>query len=318
MFIVSKAHTTILILVLALLQSGVLAGEPENISVTESRDGLVFKYGGKPLLIYACATNQFKPYVQALYSLTGVDVLRDSPPDHLHHHGLMYAIRVNGVNFWEETGEPGIERSDEIRDVRTGSDQEGRPTARFTQLLHWVENKNRWVPQAKPHALLVERRTISVTVDEMTGEIAVRWHAVFEVGPAGARIKLTGSNYNGLGLRLPETFDHTAHHINSEKTPHPPGQTGDVTFARWSAVSQPKDPRLPMITLFDRASNPGETRFFTMLNPFAYLAVTQNLEKKPLEYDSGESFEIDYLLCVYSEPKSSDFLDERYRQWKNL
>ena len=67
MFIVSKAHTTILILVLALLQSGVLAGEPENISVTESRDGLVFKYGGKPLLIYACATNQFKPYVQALY-----------------------------------------------------------------------------------------------------------------------------------------------------------------------------------------------------------------------------------------------------------
>ncbi len=318
MFIVSKARTTILVLILCLCTSKVLAGDPSKISVNQSPDALVFKYGDKPLLVYACATNQFKSYVQALYSLNGVNVLRDAPPDHLHHHGLMYAIRVNGVNFWEETGEPGIERSFEIVNVRIGSDQEERPTARFTQIVHWVENEHRWAPITKPHALLVERRTITVTVDEATGEVAVRWHGIFEVGSAGERVKLTGSNYNGLGLRLPESFDHTGHHLNSEKTPYQSGQTGDVTSARWSAVSQPKSAQLPMVTLFDSSSNPGDTRFFTMLNPFAYLAVTQNLEKKPLEYGTGESFEINYLVCVYSEPKSPGFLEKRYREWENL
>lgn len=316
MALVSKAHTTIVFVVLGLLFFKVLAGEPLTFSVNESRDKIVFNFGGRLLLVYAYATNQFKPYVQSLYSLNGVDVLRDAPPDHLHHHGLMYAIRVNGVNFWEETGEPGIEKSVEIRDIRKGSDERGRSTARFTQLIHWVESKHRWVPHSKPYALLVERRTIAVTVDETTGEVALRWHGVFEVGPAVERVKLTGSNYNGLGLRLPEPFDHTGRHINSEKTPYEPRQTGDVTSARWSAVSQPKDDRLPMVALFDRSSNSGETRFFTMLNAFAYLAVTQNLEKKPLEYDSGESFEIDYLLCVYSEPKLEGFLEDRYRQWE--
>ena len=25
-------------------------------------------------------------------------------PDHKHHHGLMFALSVDGVNFWEEAG----------------------------------------------------------------------------------------------------------------------------------------------------------------------------------------------------------------------
>ena len=315
MITVSKAHRGILFVVLGLFFPKAFAGETANFSVNESQDKLVFEFHGKPLLVYAFAANQFKPYVQSLYSLNGVDVLRDAPPDHLHHHGLMYAIRINGVNFWEETGEPGIEKSVRISNSQTGKNEKGQPTAHFTQLIHWVKSEHRAAPRSEPYALLVERRTITLTVEEKTGEVALRWHGAFEVGPAATRVKLTGSNYNGLGLRLPEAFDHTGRHVNSEKTPYEPGQTGDVTSARWSAVSQPADTRQPMVALFDRSSNPGETRFFTMLNAFAYLAVTQNLEENPLEYDTGESFEIDYLLCVYSAPKSVDFLQERYQQW---
>ena len=43
-----------------------------------------------------------KPYADQLFSPAGVQVLRDSPLDHKHHHGLMYALAVDGVNFWEE------------------------------------------------------------------------------------------------------------------------------------------------------------------------------------------------------------------------
>ncbi len=64
--------------------------------------------------MYAFATNQFKPYVRELYTLRGENVLRDAPPDHLHHHGLMYAVWVNGINFWEERGAPGFEQHVEL------------------------------------------------------------------------------------------------------------------------------------------------------------------------------------------------------------
>ena len=64
-------------------------------------------YKGHKILVYAFATNQFKPYVRELYTLRGENVTRDAPPDHLHHHGLMYAVYVNGINFWEERGAPG-------------------------------------------------------------------------------------------------------------------------------------------------------------------------------------------------------------------
>ena len=37
-----------------------------------------------------------------LYTPAGVAVLRDAPADHLHHHGLMFALGIEGVSFWEE------------------------------------------------------------------------------------------------------------------------------------------------------------------------------------------------------------------------
>lgn len=305
-----------LCLVLGFLSFKASAAETSSLSLDESKGRLVIEVSGKPMLVYVFATNQFKPYVQSLYSLSGIDVLRDSPPDHLHHHGLMYAIRVNGVNFWEETGQPGIEKPVQLLDSRTDQDKQGRPEARFTQLIHWVTRDHRWTAPTTPVALLIERRTLTVTVDESAGEVALRWHAAFEVGMATNRVVLTGSNYNGLGLRLPEAFDHSALHINSEQTPYAPAQSGDVTPARWSAVSQPDLAHQPMVALFGRPSNPGGTRFFAMLNPFAYLSVTQNLDKNPIEYRTGESFQIDYLLCVYSERKSEAFLEERYHRWE--
>jgi len=67
--------------------------------VNESRGELRAQFKDRPLLVYVFATNQLKPYVRELDALSGVNVLRDAPADHLHHHGLMYAIRVNSVNF---------------------------------------------------------------------------------------------------------------------------------------------------------------------------------------------------------------------------
>ncbi|MHC4656117.1 MAG: DUF6807 family protein, partial [Planctomycetota bacterium] len=61
----------------------------------------------------------FKPYVQQLFSPAGVNILRDAPADHLHHHALMFAVKVNGVNFWEETPTAGKQLHKFFTDVKT-------------------------------------------------------------------------------------------------------------------------------------------------------------------------------------------------------
>ena len=53
---------------------------------------LQYRYGDVP----------FKPYVKELFTSSGINVLLDAPPDHLHHHGLMFACAVNNVDFWGE------------------------------------------------------------------------------------------------------------------------------------------------------------------------------------------------------------------------
>ena len=58
-------------------------------------------------VIYRVDGVPFKPYVEKLFTPSGTNILRDAPSDHLHHHGLMFAVRVNGINFWEEKPDSG-------------------------------------------------------------------------------------------------------------------------------------------------------------------------------------------------------------------
>ena len=51
---------------------------------------------------YRYVQSPYKPYADRLVSPAGTQILRDSPSDHKHHHGLMFALSADGVNFWEE------------------------------------------------------------------------------------------------------------------------------------------------------------------------------------------------------------------------
>lgn len=274
---------------------------PMSISCAPDRGRLEITCQGKRLLLYSFATNQFKPYVKELYTLTGHNALRDAPPDHLHHHGLMYAIRVNRINFWEEVEEPGRQRSARLTPHKVRANE-----ASFTHVIEWTANTSN-IP------LLYETRTINLSIDETRGEVALDWRSSFQVG--AAPVQLTGSAYNGLGLRLPESFDHIARHQNSAGVPYTLEQKWDVTAATWSGVTGNFENRKTTVALFSTPSNTGDARFFTMLNPFGYLSITQNLEKKPLTYSPGEKFAVRYLLTIYSEEKGADFLNKRYIEW---
>lgn len=260
-------------------------------------------------MLYVFATNQFKPYVKELYSLSGENVLLDAPPDHLHHHGLMYAITVNGINFWEEARDPGVEKP--FGTPACGTTDAPAPSVWFAQTLHWVHNKDRWATNTAKAALLIERRTLILTVNELDQEVAVRWQGSFRVGPSMEKVVLSGAAYHGLGLRFPRTWDRVARHQNSGGIPYSAEQKGDVTPALWTATSNTLDGKEIMVAVFARRQNAGTPKFFTMLDGFAYVSATQDLQNIPLEYKTGEEFSIDYLVAVYSAHKTREFLNSR-------
>jgi hypothetical protein len=293
------------------------AAPPISIDSRVEQGELVVRYQGRKLLVYAFATNQFKPYVRELYTLRGENVLRDAPPDHLHHHGLMYAVNINGINFWEERATPGIEKHIELPLHSAGIDANGMPVADFVELIHWLAPTDKAAPDSLAAALLVEQRTLTVTIDETNQEAALRWESQFQVGPNAGKVTIHGPNYDGLGLRLPESFNHVAKFQNSANQPYTGPNTQDVIPARWTSVSGIVDGHEVMLVLFGRPDNArGDGFFFTMLDPFAYLSATQGLDKKPLEYSAGDKFSLSYLLAVYSENKYPEFIRHRSELWE--
>jgi hypothetical protein len=306
-----------LALLLAFVCTAAAADPPISITSQADQRELVVRYQGRKLLVYAFARNQFKPYVRELYTLRGENVLRDAPPDHQHHHGLMYAVCVNGINFWEERVTPGIENHVALPVHTASVDANGVPVACFTESIRWLAPTQTVSADSLTPALLVEQRTLTVTVDEKNQEVALRWDSQFQVGPNAGKVTIHGPNYDGLGLRLPESFNHIAKFQNSADQPYTGPNTQNVIAAQWTSVSGVMDGHDVMLVLFGRPDNArGNGYFFSMLDPFAYLTATQGVDKKPLEYSAGDKFSLSYLLTVYSENKPPEFVRQRCKLWE--
>ncbi|MDF0645815.1 MAG: PmoA family protein [Nitrospira sp.] len=277
---------------------------------------LTILHKDRPVLIYAHSARQFKPYIKALFDLSGYNVLLDAPSDHLHHHGIMYAVMVNGINYWQERDDTGIQRSLRIEEQRTGVDERGLPYASFVDVIEWLDLTGRGAAEGG-EPLLHERRTITVTVDDKNREVAAQWSADFVVGSRVKSAVLTGDPYNGLGLRLSRDFDSRVVHRNAEKTLDPRRGDPNILKARWSAASVSLPARDSTVAVFgDQANRLGDPVFFLMYQPFAYISATQALDKGKLEYESGAHYRLNYLVTTYPEIQSSEFLRLKEEEWE--
>src|SRR5215472_7304236 len=219
-------------------------------------------------MVYTFAANPCKPHVKKLFTWLGQNVLADAPPDHAHHHGMMYGIRVIGINFLEETAASGVQRPVKILRQQVGTNAKGLPRASFTQLIYWLDKVDR-VASDSTRSLLVEQRTITLGVDAQTREVAVEWESAFEVGSKAKKVVLTGNVYNGLGLRFPKDFDAVAKHGNSEKVPQLHVRKDiDISKARWNAVTFNLKTNPVTVVVFGLPTNVhGDALFFTHACP---------------------------------------------------
>lgn len=276
----------------------------------------VVRHNGRAVFRYAFTPGQYKPYVKELCTVEGLNLLRDAPSDHLHHHGLMYAIRLNDVNFWEEIPGSGIQKPVETILSSPLSHDDGVSHATLVQVLHWLTPANAFLPDTTAQALLVERRTLTVSVDAAHGEVAVRWRAEFEVGQATNRVTLGGANYFGLGVRFAAELDPVAKHFTRSGPLDLAGNRQDVSQHPWAAVALDRPTSPATFALFGHPKNrAGAPWFFSMKTPFAYLSATERLDQEPRSLLAGDRFTLDYLVVARSAQATPETLEARYWRW---
>ena len=315
------AHLAVALTLLLWAPGFVLRVAAAGLVVTESGSRptqWTLDYEGKTVMVYAFDPQKFKPYVQALSTPDGYGVLRDSPFDHLHHHALMYGIRVNGVSFWEETAGCGVQKVVESPRPVAEPGPGGLPQARLTQLLYWLTPEDAFLPNTNAQPLLIERRTLVLTVDPARRETALRWHSAFEVGTKTNQVTLGGANYHGLGMRFLKELDPVAVHLTPKGRLDLANNRQEVAPHPWEAVLFEVPGKPVTIALFGAEANArGYAHYFAMKTPFAYLSATQHLDQEPLVYRRGEHFELSYLITLCPELKTAEALTERSRQWRS-
>jgi len=261
------------------------------------------------LMRYRYKDVPFKPYVQELYSPNGINVLRDAPADHLHHHALMYAIAVDGVNFWEEQKAPGQQK----HIIFTGTSARTNiniSTGCLTERLDWVNPRNE-------ELLLKESRTIKVYKPKKQKATILCWQSSFVVPPGKDSVTLSGSHYFGLGMRFVKSMDTGGKLFNAGDNE---GEVvrGDerIVRANWCAYTAKANDKTVTVAMFGHPDNLRHpTHWFTMTKPFAYLSATLNLYKEPLEIPSDKPLVLHYAVVVWDNQVSKKQVQKVYDWW---
>lgn len=313
-----KSITIIIFLAVALLITGMPdpAFAENTMRITTEENAVSVHKGRHLLLHYPYKNVPFKPYVRQLFSPAGVNILRDAPADHLHHHALMFAVKVDGVNFWEETQTAGRQIHQSFTDVTTDTKTEVENDksremrqAGFTEHIDWI-NSGR-------ELLLKERRTIEVRQGTDLGATVLTWKSQFELPDGKESATISGAHYHGLGMRFVKSMDKDGRHLNADGKPGIVFR-GDERLLRstWCAYTANADSKSVTVAMFDHPQNPRHpATWFTMTKPFAYLSATMNLHKQPLKVISGKPLVLRYAVVLWDGKVGIDKIDKLYRQW---
>jgi hypothetical protein len=290
------------------------------LQLTMDANDVWVRAGESPVLWYRCGGVPFKPYVKELYTPGGVNILLDAPPDHLHHHGLMFAVAANGVNYWEETPTAGRQTHRDFTPVEFSAHYEGPgigyPIACFGEHAYW-RSPSPW----PPGVMLLELREMEVgrRLTPGTGAPAtvLAWKSELSV-PGGKRpVVLSGSHYFGLGLRFPRSMDGTGQFLNAD------GKEGTIfrgeerlVRSNWCAYQVTADGKPVTVAMFGYPSNPrGPTLWFTMAKPFAYMSATLGLHEEPLKVPAGWPLVLRYCVAAWDRHILPGQIDAFYDEW---
>ncbi|MDR0609720.1 MAG: PmoA family protein [Planctomycetaceae bacterium] len=262
---------------------------------------IVLKSNNKMIADYRFENVPYKPYIEKLRTPSGRNILRDAPYDHLHHHGLMFAIAVNGCNFWEEfTPKHGKEITISISP--SPSDTE---TSSLESELHWIDSESK--------ILVKENRKISVSGGEEV--TLLDWQTTLNVGEQGATLDKSNHHYFGLGLRFDQTMDKNGRFFSDSPSNKFDVVRGDerLTECKWMAYTATLNGEPVTVAVLGDPSNPIPTMAFTMGDTgksFAYLGITLNLHRQPVEMKPNSSLTFRYRVAVWDGEVTPEMVEK--------
>jgi LacI family transcriptional regulator len=278
----------------------------EVLDLERTASEVVVKLHGKRVIVYQF-TGGWKPYLKEYRNASGINVIRDSPPDHRHHHGVMFAVGVDGVNFWEEEEQSGRQEHRRLLPVVEGATA-GVSYVSFGQELAWTR-------AGDPMPLLEETRRLAVCFVEELGATLMDWRSLLIVPQGREGVVLSGPKYVGLGVRFVGPMDRGGQFRNAN------GEAGargtDGAEAAWTAYSGPVGHgRVATVSVFGDLSRPP--RWFTLGEPFAYLGATLGLDRKPLRLPEKGRLELRYGLAVWDTTPEPARIQTLYERWRAL
>ena len=290
-----------------LMSGNLFALNPLQISLDENTVSI--KVPDRLLFCYQYHNVPYKPYVRWFSTPSGVNILRDAPHDHKHHHALMFAVTVDGVNFWEEYKAQGRQAHLSLDNFRIDRHND-TPQAGFTEQINWINPRNN-------QFLLREHRTIETYLLKEAGVSLMTWQSGFQLPPGKKSAELTGSHYFGLGMRFLQSMVAGGKFFNSDKKKGKIFRGSErLCRALWCAYSASADGQPVTVAMFDHPANPRHpAAWFTMTDPFAYLSATLNLHQQPLKIETGKLLKLRYAVALWDGTVDRNRIEKLYRQW---
>lgn len=284
-----------------------------ELRMAQDQSTLSILDGDRPLLRYRYTDVPMKPCVDQLFSPAGVQVLRDSPQDHKHHHALMFAVFVDGVNFWEELpAAPAVQQHRAVQPV-AATVRAGLSRAGLVQELDWLG-------PGSDQPLMVERRSIDVLRAADFDATLIEWRCSFRPPAGKESMTLKGNHYHGLGMRFVASADSGGRFFNADD------MLGEIvrgderlTPTKWCAFTGNADGKPVTVALFDHPQNPRyPAKMFTMAKPFAYLSATRNEWKEPLVVMADKPLKLAYGVAVWDGEIDKPTVERLYQSWLKL
>jgi hypothetical protein len=302
------------LILIAQSESGI---SKEDIKQLKSKSSLQFMVqtidiysDNQKLFSYVYDESQYKPYVKELFTPNGINILLDSPDDHKHHHGLMFAVKVDGINFWEETPQSG-------KQLQTSTSKIGNKSKTITGVNEFL-NEILWIAPDTKDVFLSEKRRIRIESSPKSNINLLSWKSEFFVPESKKFVTLTGAHYHGLGMRFIRAMDKKGHFFTATNKKGKIFRGSEQLIPdRWCAyIAQNERGQKVTIAMFSDPDNTGgETIWFTMKDPFAYLSATMTLHEKSLNLKYSETILLQYGVALWDGEIDTEKVEKIYQYW---
>jgi len=278
-----------------------------DIDIKETKDFITVSDSGNPILEYQRTCDPNKVYVSKLYTPSGLQVLLDSPADHVHHHGLMYALDSGKSTWWTD----GEDKGKQVPAGKTKTEHD-KQAAVIRQSLDWNTSAGK--------TILKESRTITAHRGKGLSATLLSWRTVLSVAGSDPAPLATRKHYAGLGIRFVRKMDKIGTFIFPDGSQSTSVRgTEKVTPAKWCAYVTRIDDKPVTVAMFSAPSNFRHPTFlFTMTAPFAYISATLNLYRQPYTLKPDASLDLTYGIAIFDGKRDGSVLERTYQKWLKL